>query len=1096
MPLFKMAGSRCNKFRGDKGKVILVLVIRVMLLVLEKTMQVDRQELLNATTVKTEDLDTYDSDCDDVSNAKEFLMANISNYGSDVISEHIKPTLYDGIVIFDKRVAMHVIDDEETLILEEVSRSKMFEKEKDPKAIKQTISYKPIDYVKLNQLTEDFRKRFVPQQELSAEQAFWYHMSNPSTKTSDSSPVKMEAPKELPKIRTTPDACTEAPQSGIPLRLSHFGGVIDWYQSTGYRELGPSDELDGTPTLPDGRETKNVELENSVAKLLSEDESLCKEINHVKQVFKDKFDSIKKTRVHTKEQCDSLFDKQNLKSAKNEDLKAQIQDKGIVKQTKAKQPLDNALYFAYKHAKRIQELLVYVRDTCPNAIKLSAKKVAITPKNNVKKVRLKCSTSNYGSKPTGNKKNDSISQTPSRNMKNKVESQPRKVNKKNRVVEPIHDVDVKHSLLNVNSVCATCKKSMFNGCPDCSLVSGLRMFKTYDREPLSAHELCVDLLLGSRDIISLDDMLKMSLICLLSKASKTKSWLWHRQLSHLNFGTLNKLAKDGLARGIPRLKFQKDHMCSACALGKSKKSSHQPKAKDTNQEKLYLLHMDLCGPMRMAIINGKRHFVNFMKMLASRIKHLLPALLSSTTLSKACYTQNHSLIRLRYSKTPYELMQDKKSDLSFFHVFRSLCYPTNDNDDLGKLDAKVDIGIFIGYAPVKKAFRIYNKRTRKIIETIHMTFKELIEMASEQLGSGPRLHSMTPTTSSSGLVSNPVSQQPSAVLRAVVLANSFMSASIDQGSSSNLRQIHTLFEHLGKWTKDHPIANMIEEPSLSVSTRKQLQTDTMWCYFDAFPTFVEPKNFKQAMTEPSWIDTMQEKIHEFERLQVWELVSCPDKVMLIKLKWIYKVKNDESGWLMTLAANADKPSKIFDDLMSTPIDFSAFIMNGLKIKNPTQETLLGPTIKLLKGTRTNYVELEYDFEECYKALSKKLDWENPEGDDYPFNLTKPLPLVKIGNHQKVTVDYFFNNDLKYMQGGISTMTYTTSLTKTKAAQYDLPGIKDMARNIWSPVKVAYDKHALWGISHWKDQRKNFYGYARGLESTHDVYSTKRILAVT
>ncbi|GJZ00145.1 retrovirus-related pol polyprotein from transposon TNT 1-94 [Tanacetum coccineum] len=105
----------------------------------------------------------------------------------------------------------------------------------------------------------------------------------------------------------------------------------------------------------------------------------------------------------------------------------------------------------------------------------------------------------------------------------------------------------------------------------------------------------VDLLSGSRDTnlytISLDDMLKTSLICLLSKASKTKSWLWHRRLSHLNFGTLNKLAKDGLARGIPKLKFQKDHLCSACALGKSKKSSHQPKAEDTNQEKLYLLHM-------------------------------------------------------------------------------------------------------------------------------------------------------------------------------------------------------------------------------------------------------------------------------------------------------------------------------------------------------------------------------------------------------------------------------------------------------------------------------------------------------------------------
>ncbi|GJZ03597.1 hypothetical protein Tco_0536872 [Tanacetum coccineum] len=97
-----------------------------------------------------------------------------------------------------------------------------------------------------------------------------------------------------------------------------------------------------------------------------------------------------------------------------------------------------------------------------------------------------------------------------------------------------------------------------------------------------------------------------------------------------------------------------------------------------------------------------------------------------------------------------------------------------------------------------------------------------------------------------------------------------------------------------------------------------------------------------------------------------------------------------------------------------------------------------------------------------------------------------------GNRQMVPVDYFFNNDLKYLQGGISTMTYTTSITKTKAAQYDLQGIEDMVPTIWSRVKVAYDKYALY----WRQQRKTFYGYARGLEPSHDVYSTKSILEVT
>ncbi|GKB81268.1 retrovirus-related pol polyprotein from transposon TNT 1-94 [Tanacetum coccineum] len=105
-------------------------------------------------------------------------------------------------------------------------------------------------------------------------------------------------------------------------------------------------------------------------------------------------------------------------------------------------------------------------------------------------------------------------------------------------------------------------------------------------------------------------MLKSSPICLLSKASKTKSWLWHRQLSHLNFVTLNQLAKQGLVRGLPKLKFEKDNLCSACSLGKRKKSSHKPKGDDTNQEKLYLLHMDLCRPMRVESVNGKKYILD------------------------------------------------------------------------------------------------------------------------------------------------------------------------------------------------------------------------------------------------------------------------------------------------------------------------------------------------------------------------------------------------------------------------------------------------------------------------------------------------------
>ncbi|GKA82458.1 retrovirus-related pol polyprotein from transposon TNT 1-94 [Tanacetum coccineum] len=115
----------------------------------------------------------------------------------------------------------------------------------------------------------------------------------------------------------------------------------------------------------------------------------------------------------------------------------------------------------------------------------------------------------------------------------------------------------------------------------------------------------------------------------------------------------------------------------------------------------------------------------------------------------ACYTQNRSIIYLRHGKTPYDLLHDKLPDLSFFHVFGALCYPINDSENLGKLQPKADIGIFIGYAPTKKAFRVYNRRTRRIIKIIHVDFDELTAIAFEHSSLRPVLHEMTPATISS-----------------------------------------------------------------------------------------------------------------------------------------------------------------------------------------------------------------------------------------------------------------------------------------------------------------------------------------------------------
>ncbi|GJU95233.1 retrovirus-related pol polyprotein from transposon TNT 1-94 [Tanacetum coccineum] len=613
-------------------------------------------------------------------------------------------------------------------------------------------------------------------------------------------------------------------------------------------------------------ETKNVELENNVAKLISENERLYNEINHVKEVFKEQFDSIQKTCVRTKEQSDSLIDKLNLKSAKNEDLKTQIQDKvfvitslkndlqklkgkeivdvvaqipsantivpgmfkldleplaprllqnreahidylnytqeqanslwEIVEQAKAKQPLDKELDFTCKRAQRIHELLVYVRDTCPNAISLNAKGLLSHLKTRSRKLGLKCSTNKCGSTPTGNKKNDRILRITSRNMKNKVEAQPRKVNKKNHVVEPICDINVKHSMLNTNSepICANCKKSMFDGVHD-----KCRTFTIVGNScPLTR--------ITSANIVPLKKTTSHSV-----ETQKPKLKVYSRKPENVKNVGSSKKAKIVESKNANHLEpnhtwgSNATHIPSSSSLVMTVRFGNNHIARimgygdyqlgnvtisrvyyveglehnlfsvgqfcDTDLEVAFQKNTYfICNLKGVDLISGSRDTYLYTISLDDMLKTSPIYLLSKASKTKswlwhhrlsylnfACYTQNRSLIRHRYNKTPYKLMQDKKLDVSFFHVFGALCYPTNDNDDLGKLDAKADIGIFVGYAPAKKAFRIYNKITRKIIETIHVTFDELTAMAFEQFSSGPELHSMTPATSSSGLVPNTIS---------------------------------------------------------------------------------------------------------------------------------------------------------------------------------------------------------------------------------------------------------------------------------------------------------------------------------------------------
>nr|GEZ26303.1 retrovirus-related Pol polyprotein from transposon TNT 1-94 [Tanacetum cinerariifolium] len=350
-----------------------------------------------------------------------------------------------------------------------------------------------------------------------------------------------------------------------------------------------------------------------------------------------------------------------------------------------------------------------------------------------------------------------------------------------------------------------------------------------------------DLLKGNRSTnlytINLHEMASTSPICLMVRASSTKSWLWHQRLSHLNFDTINDLANNDLVSGLPKFKYHKEHLCPSCEQGKSKRASHPPKPILNSRKRLHLLHMDLCGQMRIAIINGK------------------------------CYVL---VIVDDYSR-----------------------YTWNDREDIGKLGAKGDIVFFIGYSADSYAFRVYNRRTKKIIETMNVLFDEISAMAFEQSSLKLRLQSMTSGQISSGLdltyaPSTITTQQPTEDT-APTPTNSSSQATNFPNTSQDVDEVNSQQQHAQQQGNQVPIqpktvadnvpnamfdantfvnpfaTSSTREPSRPVLTRNQLRSDGDMCMY--------------ALT--------------FKRLDVWVLVPAPDNITPLTLKWLFKNKHDE-----------------------------------------------------------------------------------------------------------------------------------------------------------------------------------------------------------
>nr|GEU88246.1 integrase, catalytic region, zinc finger, CCHC-type, peptidase aspartic, catalytic [Tanacetum cinerariifolium] len=391
----------------------------------------------------------------------------------------------------------------------------------------------------------------------------------------------------------------------------------------------------------------------------------------------------------------------------------------------------------------------------------------------------------------------------------------------------------------------------------------------------------VELIKGSRGSSlytnSVEDMMKSSPICLLSKASKNKSWLWHRRLNHLNFSTINDLARKDLVRGLPRLKFKKDHLCSACQLGKSKKHIHTPKTKNTNLEVLNTLHMELCGPVRVQTINEKKYILvivddyslfTWVKILRSKdetpeviIKFIQQIQVGLNKTVRYVHTVNgkefvnHTLTKYYERPAPNLLTPGQISSGLVPNPVPATLYTPPTNKELEIL-----------FQPMFDEYLEPPRVERPVLpaQAVQAPVNSAGTPSSTTIDTDAPSPSISPSSSAlqshslhQGVAAGPnyMEYHTIAPVKNTPFVNVFAPEPHSEASSSgdiSLTEspyVSQTLHHLNKWSMDHPLDNAIGNPSRPVSTRKQLATDSLWCLYSSALSKVKPKNFKYAITE-------------------------------------------------------------------------------------------------------------------------------------------------------------------------------------------------------------------------------------------------------
>nr|GFA81890.1 retrovirus-related Pol polyprotein from transposon TNT 1-94 [Tanacetum cinerariifolium] len=328
------------------------------------------------------------------------------------------------------------------------------------------------------------------------------------------------------------------------------------------------------------------------------------------------------------------------------------------------------------------------------------------------------------------------------------------------------------------------------------------------------------------------------------------------------------LSKNDIVVGLPKLKFVKDHLCSSCTEFLNK-TLHAYFASEG------ILHQTsvVRTPEQNCVVERRnRTLVEAARTMLSAAK--VPLFFWVEAIATACFTQNHSLVIPIYEKTPYHIINDRKPSVKFFHIFGTLCYIVRDGENLDKMKEKGDACIFVGYSTQSRAYMVFNKRTRVIVEMIYVNFDELPQMVSDHVSSDPgpqccvKVFAVTTvdapnkrqqqhiTSLSNQTTPDPTCQVPTQAPSVI--------------SPENMNQVEMVKEYAQ--VKNDAFINIFCTPvqdkgeTSSLRTRRQLESDAEMCMFALTVSRTELKNIKEAMADSAWIESKQEELHQFDRL--------------------------------------------------------------------------------------------------------------------------------------------------------------------------------------------------------------------------------------